>query len=387
MEKLIEWLKHHKVNTDNLKIIDQPNNERGVISAKHIKKDDFVFLIPKHLLITNRTAEQLPEIKHLDNVFQNKTPTEKNIIKIAVFMLFAEEFEGIMSNVDWTPYFDTLPETLDHIPIFWKKDLEYIRGSYLYERIRERNRLIREEYRVLKSNIPDFDVFRFYDYHRMRSLVSSRNFKLTINGDIVSAMVPFADMLNHSNTCQTRWSYNDQLQSYQMVAKTPISSGYEIMDSYGIKSMDSYFIYYGFVLPDSYIRIYVKTSDFKGYINNINSNDFHSLLNYIRNKQSSSERFINKYQDRHSESKVMEQVNKLLNQIKKKYPHTAKYYNKHKMTGPQNKKNAYTLMAGELEVIEDLMDKVTIIIKYLKGKKVKLYDDVEKYVLDNIIRQ
>ena len=33
-------------------------------------------------------------------------------------MLFAEEFEGIMLNVDWTPYFDTLPETLDHIPIF-----------------------------------------------------------------------------------------------------------------------------------------------------------------------------------------------------------------------------------------------------------------------------
>tara|TARA_B100000795_G_C22802759_1_gene442849 strand:- start:3590 stop:4753 length:1164 start_codon:yes stop_codon:yes gene_type:complete len=387
MEKLIEWLNQHKVNTDNLKIIDQPNNERGVISAKHIKKDEFVFLIPKHLLITNRTAEQLPEIKHLDNVFQNKTPTEKSIIKISVFMLFAEEFEGIMSTVDWTPYFDTLPETLDHIPIFWKEDLEYIRGSYLYERIRERNRLIREEYRVLKNNIPDFDVFRFYDYHRMRSLVSSRNFKLTINGDIVSAMVPFADMLNHSNTCQTRWSYNDQLQSYQMVAKTPISSGYEIMDSYGIKSMDSYFIYYGFVLPDSYIRIYVKTSDFKGYINNINSNDFRSLLNYIRNKQSSSDIFINKYQDRHSESKVMEQVNKLLNQIKKKYPHTANYYNKHKMTGPQNKKNAYTLMAGELEVIEDLMDKVTIIIKYLNGKKVKLYDDVEKYVLDNIIRQ
>ena len=82
------------------------------------------------MLITNRTAEQLPEIKHLDNVFQNKTPTEKSIIKISVFMLFAEEFEGIMSTVDWTPYFDTLPETLDHIPIFWKEDLEYIRGGH-----------------------------------------------------------------------------------------------------------------------------------------------------------------------------------------------------------------------------------------------------------------
>ena len=389
MENLLEWLTDNKVNIDNLKIIDQSNNERGVVSAKHIKKDEFVFLIPKHLIITNRTAEQVPEIKQLDNVFQNKTPTEKNIIKIAVFMLFAEEFEGIMLNVDWSPYFDTLPETLDHIPIFWKEDLEYIRGSYLHERIRERNRFIREEYRLLKSNVPDFDVFRFHDYHRMRSLVSSRNFKLVINDDIVSAMVPFADMLNHSNTCQTRWSYNDQLQSYQMVAKAPIRPGDEIMDSYGIKTMDSYFIYYGFILPDSDVRIYIKTRDFKGYINNnINSNDFHSLLNYVRNNQSSSDRFINKYQDRHTEGKVMEQVYKLLNQLKKKYPHTANYYNKHKMTGKQNKKNAYTLMAGELEVIEYLMDKIAIIIKYLNGKKVKMDDDdVKKYVIDNVIRQ
>ena len=57
------------------------------------------------------------------------------------------------------------------------------------------------------------------------------------------------------------------LQSYQMVAKAPIRPGDEIMDSYGIKSMDSYFIYYGFILPDSDVRIYIKTRDFKGYIN------------------------------------------------------------------------------------------------------------------------
>ena len=45
-------------------------------------------------------------------------------------------------------------------------------------------------------------------------------------------------------------------------------------------------------------------------------------------------------------------------------------------------------MAGELEVIEYLMDKIAIIIKYLNGKKVKMDDDdVKKYVIDNVIRQ
>ncbi len=388
MENLLSWLNQHKVNTDNLKIIDQPNNERGVVSAKHIKNDDFVFLIPKQLIITNRTADQLPEIKQLGEIFKNKTPTEKNIIKISVFMLFAEAYEGVMTNVDWTPYFDTLPETLDHIPTFWDEELNYLKGSYLFERVMERNNLIHEEYKILKKTLLDFKEFSFYEYQRMRSIVSSRNFKLVINKDIVSGMVPFADMLNHSNTCQTHWSFNDKLQSYQMVAKAPIRPGDEIMDSYGIKPMDSYFMYYGFVLPDSEVRVYIKTNDFNSYVtSNINSTQFNSLLTYIRSKILDGN-YITKYQDRHSELEVMQQIYKLLEQMKKKYPHTKNYYIKHKTKGSQNKKNAYTILAGELEIIEELMNKVTIIMKYLKGQNVNLeYNDVEKYISDNVIRQ
>jgi hypothetical protein len=84
----------------------------------------------------------------------------------------------------------------------------------------------------------------------------------------------------------------------------------------------------------------------------------------------------------------MNQIYKLLEQMKKKYPHTKNYYIKHKTKGSQNKKNAYTILAGELEIIEKLMNKVTIIMKYLKGQHVSLeYSDVEKYISDNVIRQ
>lgn len=387
MDNLILWLNKHHVNTNNLKIVDQSNNERGVVSANNIKNGEYVFLIPKHLIITNRTADTIPEIKELDSILQC-TPTEKNIIKIAVYMLFAEAYEDIMNTVDWTPYLDTIPETLDHIPIFWTDDLNYLKGSFLFERVKERNKLIKKEFTILRKNLDDFKEFTFYEYQRMRSLVSSRNFKLTINGDIVSAMVPLADMLNHSNTCQTRWSFNDRLQSYQMVAKEPIKIGDEITDSYGIKPMDNYFMYYGFVLPDSEVRVFVKLNDFKGYINNnINSNQVNSLLTYVRSKVLNRD-YSNYYKDRHSELKIMQFIYKLLNEMKKKYPHTKNYYLKHKEKGSQNKKNAYTIMAGELNIIEELLNKISLIIKYLSGKKVKIeYDDVNKYILNNIIRQ
>ena len=222
----------------------------------------------------------------------------------------------------------------------------------------------------------------------MRSLVSSRNFKLTINNDIVSAMVPLADMLNHSNTCQTTWSFNDRLQSYQMLAKAPIKIGAEITDSYGVKPMDNYFMYYGFVLLDSEVRLFVEFENFNGYIkSNINQSGFNSLLTYVRSKVTNNS-YSNYYKDRHSELKVMQFVYELLDQMKKKYPHTKNYYLKHKEKGSQNKKNAYTIMAGELKIIEELLNKVSLIIKYLSGKKVKIeYDDVNKYILNNIIRQ
>ena len=386
MENLIIWLNKHNVNTNNLKIVDLPNNERGVVSAKHIKNGEYVFLIPKHLIITNKTAQQIPEIYNLNKVFSQKSQTEKNIIQITVYMLFAEAYEGVMDTVDWTPYFDTLPETLDHIPIFWEKELNYLKGSFLFERVKERNRIIYEEFKVLKNEIPDFDEFSFYEYQRMRSLVSSRNFKLTINNDTVSAMVPFADMLNHSNTCQTKWSFNNKLQSYQMVAKSPIKPGDEIMDSYGIKTMDSYFMFYGFVLPDSEARVYINTNDYSGYIvNDINDMLFQRLLNSYKRKLGLDSC---KFKKMECEFKAMQYVLKLLMQLKKKYPHTKNYYNKHKTKGSQNKKNAYTLLAAELDIIESLIEKVTIIIKYLSKKQVDFkYKDVESYIVEHFIRQ
>ena len=387
MEKLLIWLNNNNVNTNNLKIINQKNNERGVVSSQNIKQGEYVFLIPKHLIITNKTADMIPEIKEVNRYFR-KTPTEINIIKITVFMLYAEAYEDVMSDVDWTPYFDTIPETLDHIPTFWEDDLKYLKGSYLFKRVMERNKLMKEEFKILRKNLEDFREFSFYEYQRMRSLVSSRNFKLTINNDIVSAMVPLADMLNHSNTCQTTWSFNDRLQSYQMLAKASIKVGDEITDSYGVKPMDNYFMYYGFVLPDSEVRLFVEFENFNGYINsNINQSGFNSLLTYVRSKVTNNP-YSNYYKDRHSELKVMQIIYKLLDQMKKKYPHTKNYYLKHKQKGSQNKKNAYTIIAGELNIIEELLNKVSLIIKYLSGKKVKIeYDDVNKYILNNIIRQ
>ena len=43
MEKLLGWLKQNNVNIDNLKIINQQNKERGVVSAKILLKEILFF--------------------------------------------------------------------------------------------------------------------------------------------------------------------------------------------------------------------------------------------------------------------------------------------------------------------------------------------------------
>ena len=48
----------------------------------------------------------------------------------------------------------------------------------------------------------------------------------------------------------------------------------------------------------------------------------------------------------------------------------------------------YTLIAGEINVLENLLKKVYLVIKYLNGFQVTIENkDVKKYVVDNIIRQ
>jgi len=388
MKKFVNWLENNGVDTDNLNIIDQKNKERGILSNKEIKSGNHVFLIPNKLLITNRTAEKFPEIKNLHKIFRDKSETELNIIMIAVFMLYAEAYESIMKDVNWTPYFDILPETLDHIPLFWDKELEYLKGSYLYDKIKDRVKMIKQEYKTIKKEISNFKLFNFYEYLRMRSIVSSRNFKLNIHGDVVSAMVPFADMLNHSPTCQTRWSFNDNLDSYQMVAKKDIQKGVEITDSYGIKPLDNYFLYYGFLLPDTEVRLFIEVEEFEGFItDNINDNRFNRFLNYVRRQVIQNDNYNSGFKDIQTEITTLKAILDLLQQIKKGFPHTKKYYDRYKNSKNQNKSNAYTYISQELKVIETLIEKMQILIKYLSGKKVNpKYNDIKNYILNNIER-
>jgi histone-lysine N-methyltransferase SETD3 len=82
-----------------------------------------------------------------------------------------------------------------------------------------------------------------------RSIIGSRNFGIFVDNIKQSAMVPFADMLNHSPDVNTKWYYKKK--AFFLDSTKPIKEGSEITDTYGIKCNSKYLVYYGFTLHDN----------------------------------------------------------------------------------------------------------------------------------------
>ena len=151
------------------------------------------------------------------------------------------------------PYYDILPKTLNNMPIFWNQaELKYLEGSYLLEQIKERNQAIEDDYAAICSIAPHFSNYsNLQEFKWARMCVCSRNFGLVINGIQTAAMVPYADMLNHYRPRETKWQFDDSLQSFTVVALQSIAIGAQVYDSYGRKCNHRFLLNYGFSVENN----------------------------------------------------------------------------------------------------------------------------------------
>ena len=77
-------------------------------------------------------------------------------------------------------------------------------------------------------------------------------------------MAPLADMMNHNLVPKTKWHFDNETNSFVIQATEDIFKGEEIFITYGEKCNSSYFVDYGFVLPDnvrSTVPVMLKLSD------------------------------------------------------------------------------------------------------------------------------
>ena len=156
-------------------------------------------------------------------------------------------------NSFFKPYYDILPETLNNMPIFWnKEELKYLEGSYLLEQIDDRNHAIEADYEAICKVCPEFhEIATLQEFKWARMCVCSRNFGLVINGLQTAALVPYADMLNHYRPRETKWQFDDSLQSFTVVALQNIHPGAQVYDSYGRKCNHRFLLNYGFSVENN----------------------------------------------------------------------------------------------------------------------------------------
>ena len=250
MIRFTNWLKSKKgVIEADLYFDNNKDGVRGTFSRRDIPEGEEVLVIPDEYLI--HSGDLANPSKHLKEIMEDSTlgVFGKNI-QLTVFIL------NTMNSISFSRklYYTTFPKILDNIPIFWSIDeMGYLKGSSLLNTIQSKIKQIREEFNKITFLDGFNSSFTFEEYKRVRSLVSSRNFSIRYSGKKEHAMVPWADMLNHSSNPNIGWIYIDDpykkhYKCFVMVAKQNIPKGEEILDTYGLKSNEKYLMDYGFVV-------------------------------------------------------------------------------------------------------------------------------------------
>jgi len=243
--KLRTWL---KLKNDNLRMLEK--DSRGLYSTKDIQKGTIIMQIPSKYLI-----ELSPIEKIIKDDFNNSNST------IASYLLL----ESLNEKSKWKKYLDTFPKDLSEYIHYYKKDkMQLLKGSSImckesrnikdvmeeiisegkifYESLKNKNKLPKD-YVEIKDFIQLFMKFRIY--------VDSRIFKYKKYNNDESALVPYADLLNHSNKSNTYWYFDDKKDSFIVQATEDIPKNSEIFDSYGSKSNVQLVIYYGFSIKNN----------------------------------------------------------------------------------------------------------------------------------------
>ena len=251
--KFEEWLIENDVCCSNLKLISESNlSQRKLISKTYIEPRTVVVRCPRKSMITREDAIESRMGQEMKD--RNFKPQSEQTW-LALYILDKLKSETFNS------YLNMLPKNFQEFPIFFSaKELEKLKGSLVHGMIVQRLSGLKDEYKSFLSKFPETE-HSLEQFIWARLVVISRVYTFQMgNGKIIEAMVPFADMFNHSRKPNTEWEFNINRDEFVMASCRGISKGDELTDSYGTKCCSRFFLNYGFVLDGN--QEYNQTSIF-----------------------------------------------------------------------------------------------------------------------------
>ena len=246
--------------SSKLSINEKSPTNRYVFTKEKIVKNEILLFIPEKVLISklhvnvNRKCNEAYGLE------------EDHDYECLVYFMTIDKYN---SSSIFKPYYDYLPkiDKNDFVISLTKEEqikfnktgiIDGIQHFYHFynlslEPVKERLKIFAEKNKIKYEKIlEDF----FYNF----ILVGTRNFGRPDYFADFSTLVPYLDLLNHSDRNNTFWYYDDKENGYYLLAARDIEKNEEMTDSYG-KYYNSYlFKTYGFVIPGNTVhdRLYTK---------------------------------------------------------------------------------------------------------------------------------
>lgn len=241
---------------------DGETSGRGLVSVRPILQGEPIFEVPYELILTKEVAlRELPLNEEVDDY-------------IAIASLLISE-RGKGEDSFWKPYFDILPQDEELIPLFrWtEEDLAVLKGSPSLSACRSLEGKLRFEFESAQETYfqKDRDAFPESQFNMASwewafAILFSRAIMLTAEQRI--ALVPYADLLNHSPFCSTYIDVHKKPLVDRKVVALYSDRPYDKMDqvfvTYGPKSNSELLLLYGFVTdrnPYDSVEITVSLSE------------------------------------------------------------------------------------------------------------------------------
>jgi histone-lysine N-methyltransferase SETD3 len=201
-----------RITTQQQDLQQRESEMRGVHARTHLPSNTVCMSIPRKCLITVEMGQATP-IGQMIAASDLDLDAPKHIY-LMIYILWDRKVHGPHSF--FHPYYEILPKTLCNMPIFWSPaEKAFLQGSYLLEQIQDRDMAITEDYQAICLIAPKLqDICTLEEFKWARMCVCSRNFGLSMDGHRTSALVPYADMLNHYRPRETKWTFDEDRQSF-----------------------------------------------------------------------------------------------------------------------------------------------------------------------------
>ncbi|KAF7833200.1 ribulose-1,5 bisphosphate carboxylase/oxygenase large subunit N-methyltransferase, chloroplastic [Senna tora] len=243
---LQRWLSESGLPPQKMAIERVDVGERGLVALKNVRKGEKLLFVPPSLVITADSEWSSPEAGEI--LKRNSVPDWP----LLATYLISEA--SLMKSSRWSSYVSALPRQ-PYSLLYWSRaELDrYLEASQIRERAIERINNVIGTYNDLRlrifSKYPSLfpeEVFNIETFKWSFGILFSRLVRLpSMDGKF--ALVPWADMLNHSCDVETFLDYDKSSKGIVFTTDRPYQPGEQVFISYGKKSNGELLLSYGFV--------------------------------------------------------------------------------------------------------------------------------------------